>query len=1299
MHFDNLTAGENYRNGTNFTVFDFSTSKNNGTGVANSSNGGPQLNISSGKFGAGLVFDGSNDQVVIPDSTSLTVLNNVTLSAWINPKSLSADNLDGIVQKWCDNDNTRQYQLTMFAQKPTIYISTTGSDFPNAQADQSIPLNTWTFVTGTYDSSNIKIYVNGILNKTTAQTGNLYASSNSVRIGGYGIDECSSVERRFDGSIDEVAVWNRSLSDLEIANLYNLSFQSYFQSYYFKANATDAAGNVNQTPIVQFRIVGPPFDHSINSPLNNTNTSDSTVQIEISNGTDPASNQVRYYLEVDNNVDFSSPEYVNTSIVETINTTNDTTSSLADNLYYFRVRIYNNRTVNGSYTQINNFRVDTKLPNLTINIPINLSNFSRTNIEFNITSQDPTLVNVSILGNWSGNFIINTTNSSANLSDNSINFSINITQADGQYLWSARACDLLSNCNNTPNRTIIIDTKAPNIVINSPINNTNFSYSNITFNITATDPTLINISIIGNWTGSYIINQTNSTPVSNNPVLFTINVTQANGYYTWYSRSCDQLSQCNSSSNHTILIDRTFPNLTINPSSPNNLSSGINNITINYTVVDTLDSNISCNITLDNIVNATIGTTNNTATTYTINNIKQGNSTWYISCYDDAININNSEKRIYIAAIINVSSPVKATVYRPDEVISIGVTELSGTSWIDGVSVIVLNQTYNLTESSNNWSLSYTIPGDLTPREININATAYSLATGVTINVTNSIHVTLTRPTAVQLASNAPVIDRACSNETFIINNTNKTIIITSNLDTLIDHIQANITTPGNTVHNLSTTTQLSNSSDYVYQHNFTYTINETGTYTLSAYVVDLESNSFYTQQRFYSTINNVTANLSGNEVSNIRIVDLCSGNNIVSGTSVNPTLANASNYTIVVEFTDPINITFREALFNSSLTKIVNYTNLLANLSTPSDQRRVITFEIVPNISYKNITWTYYYGGTSYTINNESSLRIYYCSNISNCSLQEVNFTLDTTANTISYNSTNLSVFMVTEVGSSTTTVTNTVTNTQSQGNTKQFVALDIIAPSPVSLYLNDKIIVPITFRNNQAITLSKISLNADSSNKDISSKFEKSFINQLSPGQSETINLILKSETESEIGAYEVTIRADVDSPRFSDTAKLIANLIELGGANRTIVVKQILFAKDLFKENPECLELQELLDQAQESLNKQEFEKGLKLAEAAINGCKDLVTSFAKKIETPKKEKETKMFRTIIIATLLGILILKFIEVIKRKRINQYYTYGGNINPEKPIKKSRNFLASLFKNKKPKQVQKKKDIWERK
>ena len=99
---------------------------------------------------------------------------------------------------------------------------------------------------------------------------------------------------------------------------------------------------------------------------------------------------------------------------------------------------------------------DTIRPNITANTPLNNSNFSYTNITFNITVGDDNanITNVSIFGNWTGTFIINSTNSSLALANNITYFTINITQGRGFYLWSASAWDNSSNCNFSSNWVI-----------------------------------------------------------------------------------------------------------------------------------------------------------------------------------------------------------------------------------------------------------------------------------------------------------------------------------------------------------------------------------------------------------------------------------------------------------------------------------------------------------------------------------------------------------------------------------------------------------------------------------------------------------------------------------------------------------------------------------------------------------------------------------------------------------------------------------------------------------------------------
>lgn len=84
-----------------------------------------------------------------------------------------------------------------------------------------IPRNVWNMITIVRNVTNISIYVNGTLNTTTAcqNTTQFIISDQAVKTN---IGRKSSAEGKyFKGRIDEIGIWNRSLSSGEVNELYN----------------------------------------------------------------------------------------------------------------------------------------------------------------------------------------------------------------------------------------------------------------------------------------------------------------------------------------------------------------------------------------------------------------------------------------------------------------------------------------------------------------------------------------------------------------------------------------------------------------------------------------------------------------------------------------------------------------------------------------------------------------------------------------------------------------------------------------------------------------------------------------------------------------------------------------------------------------------------------------------------------------------------------------------------------------------------------------------------------------------
>ena len=81
----------------------------------------------------------------------------------------------------------------------------------------------------------------------------------------------------------------------------------------------------------------PPSVPKLQSPSNGAETSDTTVSLNWTDSSDSGSGLDHYQVQVDNSSSFSSPEF---KAYPT--SSNDTTSSLSDGLYYWRVQAVDN---------------------------------------------------------------------------------------------------------------------------------------------------------------------------------------------------------------------------------------------------------------------------------------------------------------------------------------------------------------------------------------------------------------------------------------------------------------------------------------------------------------------------------------------------------------------------------------------------------------------------------------------------------------------------------------------------------------------------------------------------------------------------------------------------------------------------------------------------------------------------------------------------------------------------------------------------------------------------------------------
>jgi hypothetical protein len=190
----------------------------------------------SGKFNAGLQFNGVDQDVLIPASTDMDInTTGVTLSAWVKLDQLPSEiagSFSGIFDSQPDNyvmyldkgNNELRFKATNAAN-----VSTATAQHPGVRA-ALLNKTDWMHVMGVFDGVNgfSKIYFNGQLADLTSHTGNANLLEGTVRPGqvaSIGAQAAAAdpfaATSFFQGGISDVAVWNRPLGGAEAQYLYN----------------------------------------------------------------------------------------------------------------------------------------------------------------------------------------------------------------------------------------------------------------------------------------------------------------------------------------------------------------------------------------------------------------------------------------------------------------------------------------------------------------------------------------------------------------------------------------------------------------------------------------------------------------------------------------------------------------------------------------------------------------------------------------------------------------------------------------------------------------------------------------------------------------------------------------------------------------------------------------------------------------------------------------------------------------------------------------------------------------------
>ena len=182
--------------------------------------------LTTGIDGGSIEFtgNGTSSSVDLSDISPLDATQPYTVSAWVKPDSMSATNTSYTIYTLGRNagaNNYVRFDLGVYADNNSLkpVVSTYSGSWTDLAGSRDLNTDQWQMVTFVYDGTNMNIYINGLLDTSSAYT--TPALSTAVVNGSIGYEGNASDAYTFDGKIDDVRVYQRAMTAEDVSQLYS----------------------------------------------------------------------------------------------------------------------------------------------------------------------------------------------------------------------------------------------------------------------------------------------------------------------------------------------------------------------------------------------------------------------------------------------------------------------------------------------------------------------------------------------------------------------------------------------------------------------------------------------------------------------------------------------------------------------------------------------------------------------------------------------------------------------------------------------------------------------------------------------------------------------------------------------------------------------------------------------------------------------------------------------------------------------------------------------------------------------
>ncbi|UCH88399.1 MAG: right-handed parallel beta-helix repeat-containing protein [Thermoplasmata archaeon] len=260
-----LIASWSMGEGSGTTIFDTTPGEHHGTIY--------DATWTTGISGSALHFDGTDNYVNVPDDPAFDFSQGATVEFWFK-RAGGFGNAQYLVDKRtsCPGNSDFFFYLGIDNRLHGIYMGVSSGII--SSIDKILDPN-WHHAVFVYDDLNTALYLDGILNDQEPTTGTIVLGPGDINIGR------APSGLYFDGTLDEVSIWNHALTPEDIterfhrlAPVHNIDTDEYF------INIQDAIDLANPGDTIQ--AAGITYDESIiiNTPINLVGAGASTTIID-----------------------------------------------------------------------------------------------------------------------------------------------------------------------------------------------------------------------------------------------------------------------------------------------------------------------------------------------------------------------------------------------------------------------------------------------------------------------------------------------------------------------------------------------------------------------------------------------------------------------------------------------------------------------------------------------------------------------------------------------------------------------------------------------------------------------------------------------------------------------------------------------------------------------------------------------------------------------------------------------------------------------------------------------------------